>query len=174
MIEMHIGGKLTVNGLISSNGTPGIFAGGWGAGGGSGGSIWLTCVELDGSGAITALGGAGGGDRSGGGGAGGRISICGAVREPLAVAILVGGGAGFQDGAPGSIYFPGSTASVFADLTGDGLVNGSDLGALLGAWGCTSTIAACGECDGADLNGSGLVNGADLGLLLGEWMPVQP
>ncbi len=52
-------------------------------------------------------------------------------------------------------------AAVIGDLTGDGIVNGADLGVLLGAWGpCTCP---------ADLNGDGVVNGADLGLLLGHW-----
>ena len=50
------------------------------------------------------------------------------------------------------------------DLNDDGLVNGADLGLMLGAWG------ACGKgpCT-ADLNSDGIVNGADLGLLLGAW-----
>ncbi|MBL9140573.1 MAG: DNRLRE domain-containing protein [Phycisphaerae bacterium] len=46
------------------------------------------------------------------------------------------------------------------DLNGDAVVNGADLGILLGAWG----TAAPG-----DLNSDGTVNGADLGLLLGYW-----
>ena len=45
------------------------------------------------------------------------------------------------------------------DLNGDGIVNGADLGLLLGAWGT----------DGGDINGDGLTNGADLGLMLGAW-----
>ena len=50
-----------------------------------------------------------------------------------------------------------------ADLTGDGSVDGADLGTLLGNWGpCTCA---------ADLNGDGSVNGADLGALLGAWGP---
>jgi len=54
-----------------------------------------------------------------------------------------------------------------ADLDGDGAVNGSDLGILLGFWGASSgppepPIAA-------DLDGSGLVDGGDLGALLGAW-----
>ena len=49
-----------------------------------------------------------------------------------------------------------------ADLNGDGAVNGSDLTALLGAWG-----AANGS--NADLNGDGQVNGSDLTALLGAW-----
>jgi len=50
-----------------------------------------------------------------------------------------------------------------ADLTGDGKVDGSDLGLLLLGWGTS------GAQSGADLNGSGLVDGADLGLLLLAW-----
>jgi hypothetical protein len=49
------------------------------------------------------------------------------------------------------------------DLTGDGNVDGADLGALLGSWGpCTGSCAA-------DLNADGAVTGADLGALLGAW-----
>ena len=53
-----------------------------------------------------------------------------------------------------------------ADLNLDGVVNGADLGLMLGAWGpCPSTPCA------ADLNLDGVVNGADLGLMLGAWGP---
>ncbi|MBL9148224.1 MAG: PEP-CTERM sorting domain-containing protein [Phycisphaerae bacterium] len=47
-----------------------------------------------------------------------------------------------------------------ADLDGDGSVGGSDLGALLGAWGGSGN---------ADLDGDGTVGGSDLGILLGSW-----
>lgn len=50
-----------------------------------------------------------------------------------------------------------------ADLNGDHIVDGADLGALLGAWGPCS-----GSCP-ADLTGDGQVDGADLGVLLGDW-----
>ncbi|MFO0784230.1 MAG: alkaline phosphatase D family protein, partial [Phycisphaerales bacterium] len=49
------------------------------------------------------------------------------------------------------------------DLTGDHIVSGPDLGALLSSW---------GDCDGpcaADLHDDGMVDGDDLGLLLGAW-----
>ncbi|MBM4114001.1 MAG: hypothetical protein FJ253_11645 [Phycisphaerae bacterium] len=48
------------------------------------------------------------------------------------------------------------------DLDGDGVVDGSDLGTLLGQW---------GECPGctADFNDDGVVDGDDLGALLGAW-----
>jgi Subtilase family len=48
---------------------------------------------------------------------------------------------------------------ILADLNGDGVVDGADLGLLLGAWGTP----------GADLNNDGTTDGADLGLLLGAW-----
>jgi hypothetical protein len=51
-----------------------------------------------------------------------------------------------------------------ADLNLDNVVNGADLGLMLGAWGpCPSSPCA------ADLNLDGVVNGADLGLMLGSW-----
>jgi hypothetical protein len=59
---------------------------------------------------------------------------------------------------------PPTAPACPADLNNDGLVNGADLGLLLGAWG------PCSGC-AADLNADGLVNGADLGLLLGAWGP---
>jgi hypothetical protein len=46
-----------------------------------------------------------------------------------------------------------------ADLNGDGVVDGGDLGLLLAAWGTPD----------ADLNGDGTTDGADLGILLSEW-----
>jgi len=49
---------------------------------------------------------------------------------------------------------------VFADLDGDGLVNGADLAALLGTWGLNGP---------ADLNNDGVVEGADLAQMLSAW-----
>ena len=58
--------------------------------------------------------------------------------------------------------FPGGCAPPCpADLTDDGQVNGSDITALLAAWG-TSNPAA-------DLNSDGNVNGSDLTALLAGW-----
>jgi hypothetical protein len=53
-----------------------------------------------------------------------------------------------------------------ADLNGDGGVDGTDLGLLLGAWGTANPAA--------DLNDDGVVDGTDLGLLLGAWGPLPP
>ncbi|MBC24332.1 MAG: hypothetical protein CMJ32_10510 [Phycisphaerae bacterium] len=51
-----------------------------------------------------------------------------------------------------------------ADINCDGIVNGEDLGAFLGAWGTDNPIA--------DFNTDGLVDGVDLGYFLGKWGPV--
>lgn len=50
------------------------------------------------------------------------------------------------------------------DLNSDDLVDGADIGILLGQWGSAGS---------ADLNGDGLVDGADLGALLGKWGSCQ-
>lgn len=49
------------------------------------------------------------------------------------------------------------------DLNGDGVVDGADLGVLLGAWGVSGGLGT------ADINLDNLVDGADLALLLGDW-----
>jgi len=51
-----------------------------------------------------------------------------------------------------------------ADLDGDGVVAGGDLGILLSNWGSSGP---------GDLTGDGTVDGADLGLLLSEWGPCE-
>ena len=56
----------------------------------------------------------------------------------------------------------GPVSDCPADLNNDGLVDGGDIGLLLGNWGCT------GSCQG-DIDGNGVLDGADLGLILGSW-----
>ncbi|MDG1977406.1 MAG: PQQ-dependent sugar dehydrogenase [Phycisphaerales bacterium] len=48
-----------------------------------------------------------------------------------------------------------------ADLSGDGIMNGGDIGLLLAAWGTPDV----------DLDGDGTTGGADLGLILAAWGP---
>ena len=62
-----------------------------------------------------------------------------------------------------SVVPPGGCATAPAcpeDLTGDGSVDGQDLGVLLGNWGGSGT---------GNLNGDASVDGQDLGILLGNW-----
>jgi hypothetical protein len=49
--------------------------------------------------------------------------------------------------------------AIIGDFTGDGLVDGADLGVLLGGWGTAA----------GDLDADGTTNGHDLGVLLGHW-----
>jgi hypothetical protein len=51
--------------------------------------------------------------------------------------------------------------TVLGDLTGDGEVDGADLGIFLSLWGTSNADA--------DFNGDGVVNGGDLGVLLSNW-----
>ena len=57
------------------------------------------------------------------------------------------------------------------DLTGDGVVNGIDLGILLANWSIPATAPGCAGATpcASDLNGDGFVNGIDLGVLLANW-----
>ena len=50
-----------------------------------------------------------------------------------------------------------------ADITGDGLVNGGDLGVVLSAWGATSPTGV------GDVTHDGFVDGSDLAILLSNW-----
>ena len=65
---------------------------------------------------------------------------------------------------------PVSAQGCAGDLTGNGIVDGADLGTILAYWGPRTqdptSIAS-------DLNGDGLINGADLGVLLASWGPCQ-
>ncbi len=55
------------------------------------------------------------------------------------------------------------SAAVLGDVDGDGVVNASDLGLLLGSWGrCSANCTA-------DFDANGQVNAADLAVLLGNW-----
>jgi hypothetical protein len=49
------------------------------------------------------------------------------------------------------------------DVTGDGSVNGGDLGVVLNAWGLADAQGT------GDVNHDGVVDGADLALVLGSW-----
>jgi len=63
-----------------------------------------------------------------------------------------------------SVAVIGNNSECIADLTGDGVVDGADLGVLLNQWGSAGDPNVNG-----DLNGDGTVDGADLGILLNDW-----
>ena len=106
------------------------------------------------------------GNRSGNGtpaGAGG-VMIAGRMQS-----VVVHGGTTVCDNVPRNIegpYFIAGAPTVcdcMADLSGDGAVNGGDLGLLLNAWGGTLPTGV------GDVNHDGIVDGVDLAELLGNW-----
>jgi hypothetical protein len=78
LVRVEASGRVTVNGVVTMNGS----AGAGGGSGGSGGGVYISCSTLAGSGSIAANGGnGGGGDVNTGGGGGGRIAV---VYDPTA------------------------------------------------------------------------------------------
>ena len=118
-IRMTVNGKLIVNGSISADGKPGS---GSYAGGGAGGSVWLTLGTWSGSGTVSANG-APGVLPGGGGGGGGRISISFNTNS-FAGPVTAYGGSGTNAGGAGTIYLKTNSLG-FAQLTID---NGGLLG----------------------------------------------
>lgn len=79
----------------------------------------------------------------------------------LGVHYQVDADGGYELGTTVGDFVSANFLRRLGDLDGDGVVDGADLGLLLGAWGS--------EDSSADLDGDGLVGGADLGILLGNW-----
>jgi hypothetical protein len=98
-ILLRVGGPLTLNGKLTANGNAALFEG---AGGGSGGSVWVTTSQIEGSGLIAAAGGAGDPDEGGGGG-GGRIALY-CPTNNFAGSIAAPGGPGAFPGANGTVF----------------------------------------------------------------------
>jgi formylglycine-generating enzyme required for sulfatase activity len=59
-----------------------------------------------------------------------------------------------------------ASAQCPGDISGNGMVNGADLGLVLAAWGSDGT-----DEPGSDINADGLVNGADLAFVIGAFGP---
>lgn len=70
----------------------------------------------------------------------------------------------FRSHESGTSLAPTLLLAFPADLQRDCVVDGADLGILLGAWGPCLGVPCVG-----DLNDDGVVDGADLGMLLGAW-----
>lgn len=94
----------------------------------------------------------------------GQVAIHDRTRDcnanAVADSIDIGGGSSVDtnvDGTP-------DECQCLVDLTGDGLVNGIDLAAILAYWG---PVPPGGSI--ADLNDDGFVNGIDLAAILGAW-----
>ena len=101
-------------------------------------------------------------DGGGGTSTAGSFQLTGTIGQPDAGSMSGG------DFVVAGGFLPGqSPPCPAADLNGDCVVNGADLGLLLGAWGLCPE--PCPPSCPSDLNGDCEVFGADLGLLLGQW-----
>jgi len=82
-----------------------------------------------------------------------------AVRVTVAALSIV---LGLSAAAPAAAQCPG-------DVVATGGIDGTDLAAVLGAWGTNGQGALV-----TDFNGDGIVNGADLAVILSGWGPCAP
>ena len=116
-LHLTVSGTLAVDGVFSADGLP---ANGQAAGGGSGGSLWVSATKLTGAGLISANGGSG--DLpAGGGGGGGRIAISVAnINSNLFTGSMSArGGAGANVGGAGTIcIIKGQVTTVIVDNGG--------------------------------------------------------
>jgi hypothetical protein len=115
LIQLTIGGTLTVNGSVTASG---LNATNDRSGGGSGGGIWLSGGTIAGSGFIMADGGAGE-PVTGGGGGGGRIALY-YTNNSFSGILSARGAAGATRGGAGTIYSKAATASVGNVLVDNG------------------------------------------------------
>jgi hypothetical protein len=121
----------------------------------------------------------------------GALGTAGALRivdtEISGNTTIVGAGGVRHDGRQSSLVLAGATVvcpntvrnidgpflleggatvcDCLTDMTGDGSVNGGDLGVVLNAWGLADAQGT------GDVNHDGVVDGADLALVLGSWGP---
>jgi hypothetical protein len=114
-IQLVVGGTMRVDGTVSANGASAVSDD---AGGGSGGSIWITAHSFAGAGFFSASGGAGE-PSNGGGGGGGRISLQYEVAS-FPGAIAARGGSGFVRGGAGTIYTRANGVAVGQALVDNG------------------------------------------------------
>lgn len=119
-IRMIVDGRLTLDGRLSANGRTNPPDN---AGGGSGGSIWLTAGSLSGAGVIAADGGPGEWVEGGGGG-GGRIAVYYGTKD-FTGAITAFGGSGNQRGGAGTIYLKQTTEAQGALIVDNGGIWGN-------------------------------------------------
>jgi hypothetical protein len=98
-IQISAGGTVNIDGLLTVNGADATNSR---AGGGAGGSIWITANNFTGTGMLTANGG-GGEPVRGGGGGGGRIAIQYGTNN-FSGNLTAFGGIGAQSGGAGTIF----------------------------------------------------------------------
>ncbi len=124
-LRLGVTGTLQVDGRLSANGNDALIEA---AGGGAGGSIWVTAHTLLGAGSISAKGGDG--DPSeGGGGGGGRIALY-SVTNSFSGIVSVSGGQGASPGQNGTIIITNEVVSSPSLV----VANSSSSGGLTFQW----------------------------------------
>ncbi len=115
-IQLTVAGTLLLNGRVTANGKDG-------AGGGSGGSVFLTVGQLAGSGVMAANGGATGNYQGGGGG--GRIAIYSGTSVFTGATTASGGaaGEGGHPGGNGTIFVASQVAPMVIAQDPSGQIN---------------------------------------------------
>jgi hypothetical protein len=116
-LRLIVGGTLTVNGTLTASAGITNCQGG----GGTGGSIWITCGSMEGSGSVRVRGGDGASDEDGraaGAGAGGRVAVYSCDMTFPTTHIDVFSGFGYQHpnrelrAQPGTVFFGSSSVRV--------------------------------------------------------------
>jgi len=112
-IRLTVGGTLTLEGSVTSDGAEGATIGNRAGGGGSGGSVYLAVGTLAGGGLISADGGAGGGpdNTKGGGGGGGRLAVY-YDASTFTGDMSAAGGFGYEYGGAGTVFTKSAAQSA--------------------------------------------------------------
>ena len=145
---IQVGGLLTLNGLISANGTPGSADSYWGqgGGGGGGGTVNISAVNITGSGTLRANGGSGT-YLGGAGGGGGRITVAVAGSDSSSLnisansgSIVSNSGAPFNGGA-GVIAIKTNGAVNYSLIIGNSLTDSQANTPITGSPSIFSSVA---------------------------------
>lgn len=120
-VRLVVGGRLHLDGGILADGERPVSNL---AGGGSGGSVWLTVGELAGNGSVSANGGSAY-PPNGGGGSGGRIAVDFNTNS-FTGTMTAFGGTGFQNGAAGTIFTKTNSASIGQVVVDNGGIRGTN------------------------------------------------
>ncbi|MCG3121720.1 MAG: hypothetical protein GIKADHBN_00090 [Phycisphaerales bacterium] len=128
-LRLRVDGTLSVAGSITADGSAGQPR----CGGGAGGSLWIECGTLAGTGMISAGGGAGG--SSGGGGGGGRLALYCCDVQMLTSHLVADGGSGYKAGSPGSVHFGSSTILISLQPESTTYEGGDDVSLVVDAAG---------------------------------------
>jgi hypothetical protein len=114
-IQITAGGTVSIDGLVSANGTSATNSR---AGGGAGGAIWIVATNYSGGGTLTVNGGAGE-PIHGGGGGGGMISVQCATNL-FTGTMTAYGGSGWRYGGAGTIFTQADDLTAFLLVDNNG------------------------------------------------------